>query len=98
MMNLFKKNAIETGKAIQKPEVIEMDAKEALKVSSQKWSQLPTEKIFEEINRRAEAGFRSAYLYGAYINGKQYLQLKEFGFEIEISTRKGYIPYFKVSW
>ncbi len=98
MMNLFKKNAIETGNTIQKPQVIEIDAKEALNVSSQNWSQLPTEKIFEEIDRRAKAGFRSAYLYNAYINGMQYQKLKELGYEIQISTRKGYIPYFKVSW
>lgn len=97
MMNLFKKNANETGNVQGKKEMI-ISAKEALNISSKNYSVLPIEEIFEKIRKRAQDGFRNAYFDGAYVNGAQLTQLRELGYTVDIATHKGYVPYFKVSW
>ena len=97
MIKLFEKKIKETGR-VQSSEEIIISAKEALNISSEKYSVLPTKTVFETIQKRAHEGFRNACFDSAYINGKQLNQLRELGYTVDIFTLKGYIPYFKVSW
>lgn len=101
MLNVFetKKNPImETGAIIQANEANYMSAKEAFKLASQKWSTLPTEKIFEKIQMYASKGYLSAHFSDAYINGEQLQMLKELGYKVEIHTSDSHNPFFEVSW
>ena len=99
MFNLFKKISIKEIEAnIQAPEASYMSAKDALKLASQKWSTLPTEKIFEKIQMYASKGYRIAHFSDAYITGEQILMLKELGYKVEIYTSDSCNPFFEVSW
>ena len=101
MLNVFKtqKNPIKETKAtIQATEATYMSAKEALSLASQKWSTLPTEKIFEKIQTYASKGYRNAHFSDAYINGEQLLMLQELGYKVEIYTFDYCNPFFEVSW
>ena len=97
MLNLNKKNNRENGKSQSKETKI-LSAKEALKVSSQKWLILRDDKIFQEIQSRAKQGFRNVYFCASYITGAQMTKLKDLGYEVEISQPKGCAPFVKVSW
>ena len=97
MLNLFKKNTNGTEKN-QGKETRNLNAKEALQVSSQKWKTLPDQKIFEKIFERAKYGFREAYFTTSYITGAQVMMLRELGYEVYVATPKESAPYFKVSW
>ena len=101
MLNVFKnrKNSIkETEAIIQAPKASYMSAKEALKLASQKWSTLSTEKIFEKIQMQASKGYRQAHFSDAYITGKQFMMLKQFGYKVQIYTSSSTNPFFVVSW
>ena len=101
MCKVFKtqKNSImKTEANIQTPEANYMSAKDALKLASKKWSTLPTEEIFEKIEKYASKGYRSAHFSDAYINGKQLMTLKELGYKVEIYTSNECNPFFVVSW
>ena len=101
MLNVFKtqKNSIKETEAIkQVPEANYMSAEEALKLASQKWSTLPTEKIFEKIQTYAQKGYRDVHFSDAYINGEQLAMLEELGYKVEIYAFDSISPFFVVSW
>lgn len=101
MFEVFKnqKNSIvETEATNQAPEVNYMSAKEAHNLASQKWSILPTDEIFEKIEKYAKKGYRDAHFSNAYINGKQLLMLRELGYKVDIYTSDDCHPFFVVSW
>lgn len=101
MLNVFKtqKNSIKETEAIkQTPEANYISAKEAIKLASRTWSTLPTETIFEKIQKNASKGYRSAHFSQAYISGEQLQMLKELGYNVEIFTFESCSPFFEVSW
>ena len=97
MLKSFKKKNQENGKNQSKETKI-LSAKEALKLSEQKWLTLPDAKIYKEIQARANGGFRNVYFCASYITGAQMTKLKDLGYEVEISQPKGCAPFVKVSW
>lgn len=101
MLNVFenKKNSIlESEATVQAPKANYMSAKEALKLASKKWSTLPTEQIFEKIEKYARKGDRSVHFSDAYINGLQLTTLRDLGYKVEIYTSDDCHPFFVVSW
>ena len=101
MFEVFKnqKNSImETGATNQTAEVNYMSANEARRLAHKKWTTLPTEEIFQKIEKLAKNGHRDAHFSDAYINGKQLTMLRELGYKVEIYTSKEHNPFFVVSW
>ena len=98
MNNLFKKNT-EKSEMVQSPEVKIISAKEALTISSSKWSNVSNEEIFEKINSVAQNGQRKVYFWNSKITNEQAIKFKKLGYQVEILTSiSDNIPYFKLSW